>query len=95
MIQRIVLLKLTDPSEIDDVLKKSREVLPNLPGVRKYSQGRVLKKSDYDIALLLTFDSMNDVHAYIPYPAHRAYVDDYLKPKIHSIAAMNVDIGNG
>jgi hypothetical protein len=38
------------------------------------------------------FDSMEDLRAYIPEPAHRAYVDGYAMPRIEVLKAWNFRI---
>ena len=97
MIERIVLVKLTDEevhrrSEIAD---HSREVLRLIPGVEDVHVGRPADKPSadaWDLSQVLRFRSLNDVEAYRIHPDHRAYVDGYLKPRIAAIKAWNFEV---
>ena len=99
MIQRIVLFKLKDPHCNDAAraafAERTRRDLGALSQVRSVSVGVPADESSeasWDIAITVTFDSMEDVKAYIVDPDHRAYVDGYATPQIEVRKAWNFEI---
>lgn len=99
MIERIVLLRLTDehasPQSLREVAERSMEVLPGLPGVLDCHVGLAADErtaDDWHISLVLRFGSAEDIPPYAVHPDHRAYVDQFLRPKLESIAAFNFEV---
>jgi hypothetical protein len=99
MIERIVLLQMreefTSEDALAEVAERSREVLPKLPGVLDCHVGLAADErtaADWHVALVLRFASTEDIPPYSVHPDHRAYVDDYLRPKLASIAAHNFEV---
>ena len=99
MIERIVLLQmkeeLSSGEALEEVAQRSREVLPALPGVLACHVGLAADErtaAAWHIALVLRFASADDIPPYAAHPDHRAYVDDYLRPKLASIAAFNFEV---
>jgi hypothetical protein len=99
MIERIVLLKLKDeqatPELIAEVASYSREVLRRLPGVLECHVGVAAEdrtSSSWHLALVLRFASVEDLEPYAMHPDHRAYVDEYLQPRLESITAYNFEV---
>jgi hypothetical protein len=99
MIQRIVLFKLKDEYCNDaaraEFVERTGKDLGALRQVRKITVGAPAdeaSEASWDIAITLYFDSMEDVRAYIPDPAHRAYVDGYAMPRIEVRKAWNFEI---
>ncbi|MEA1986176.1 MAG: Dabb family protein [Candidatus Marinimicrobia bacterium] len=92
MIERIVLIKIKDESQVDNVIQKTKEVIAILPGVKSFKTGKVLNNDNYNFGLSMTFDSMEDVEKFSPHPKHREFVDDFLKPLMSGIVAYNVNI---
>ncbi|MFW5921255.1 MAG: Dabb family protein [Polyangiales bacterium] len=100
MIERIVLFKLSDEWATDEgrgeVAACSREVLAKVPGVRSLSVGVPADEAaarSWDLSIVLRFDSNDDVEKYRVHPDHRAYVDEYMKPKMEVVKAWNFDVG--
>jgi len=96
MMQRIVLFKLKDEYRNDaaraEFAQRTRNDLSALSQVRGVTVGVAAEdetESNWDIAITVQFDSLEDVEAYIPDPAHRAYVDDYAMPKVAFRKAWN------
>jgi len=96
MIERIVLLKLkrtySTPQAVREIIDHSIEVLSALPGVRHVHAGEAADEptsSDWDMSLVLHFDSVEDVEPYRVHPDHRSYVDQYLIPRIETIRAIS------
>ncbi len=96
MIERIVLIKLHDEHANDatraEVAEYSRQVLPSIPGLKNVAVGLPADEqsaASWDIEILAHFDSVDDIAPYLAHPDHRAYVDDYLQPKMACIKAWN------
>ena len=96
MIERIVLLQLTEEFRSDEalaeVVARSREVLPGLPGVLECHVGLSADErtaAEWHVALVLRFASADDIPPYAAHPDHREYVDAFLRPRIQAIAAHN------
>ena len=96
MIQRIVLFKLKNEYSNDaaraEFVERTRKDLGALSQVRSVTVGAPAdeaSEASWDIAITVCFDSMEDVKAYIPDPAHRAYVDGYAMPRIEVRKAWN------
>ena len=99
MIQRIVLLKLNDDLATDEVRQEvaahSRSVLEALPGVRSVQVGVAADpatEEGCDVSLVLHFDTVADLEPYRVHPDHRAYVDEYLAPRLAAIEAFNFEL---
>ena len=99
MIERMVLLKFGDEHTSDEsmtaIAAYSQEVLRGLPGVVDCHVGRAADEATegtWHMVLVVHFESLDDIPAYSAHPDHRAYVDDYLLPKLESIVAFNFDV---
>ncbi len=99
MIERIVLLQMTDEfatgAALAEVAERSREVLPKLPGVLACHVGLAANehtRGSWHVALVLHFASADDIPPYAAHPDHRAYVDDFLRPRLASIVAHNFQV---
>jgi hypothetical protein len=61
-------------------------------GVRQVTVGTAADDAtagSWDLVLVVRLDGPRALPAYRNDPGHRAYVDDYLRPKMASIAAWN------
>ena len=99
MIQRIVLIKLNEAHSNDaaraEATAHSREALTKIPGVMSVTVGAQVEPIGarrWDLALTITFECLDDVEVYRVDPLHRAYVDDFLKPRLEIIKAWNFEI---
>jgi hypothetical protein len=99
MIQRIVLLELIPDAagseSLREVAEHSRTVLTALPGVLSVAVGVAADgatASSWHVSLVLTFASADDLEPYRVHPDHRAYVDDYLRPRLAAIEAFNFEL---
>mgnify|MGYP001811698241 FL=1 len=99
MSQRIVLFKLKDESCNDaaraEFVERTRGDLGALSQVLRVTVGTPAdeaSEASWDSAITVSFDSMDDVKAYIPDPAHRAYVDRNASPKNEVRKAWNFEI---
>lgn len=96
MIERIVMIKLK-PEQADAharraVVEHSREVLAGVPQVHQVWVGEpadARTEGAWDLCIHLHLADLDAVAAYVDDPTHRAYVDDYLMPKLASLKAWN------
>jgi hypothetical protein len=50
------------------------------------------KASDsWDLCITVRLSALKDVPSYGAHPAHRAYVDDYLRPRMETLKAWNFE----
>ena len=96
MIQRIVLIKLTDEhasnSDREAVVKHTEAVLTPLPGVLGLAVGTPADDksgASWDVGITLLFDDIESVETYKEHPEHRRYVDEFLAPQMAVIKAWN------
>ena len=97
MIERIVLVKLNDEAVPDRqvIATYSQVLLARIPGVVDVHVGRAAddqSASAWDLALVLRFESAADLAPYAVHPDHRAYVDEYLRPRMEAIRAWNFEL---
>ena len=87
MIQHVVMWKFPDMAEgctREENMKWVREhltaLVPIIPEIRSMEIGADVGRTDmsYDMVLIMTFDSMEDLHTYKVHPAHQA-VSQYVK----------------
>ncbi len=98
MVERIVLIKLHDDYANDAdrkvVVEQAHKLLPGVPGVRSVWVGTpadAKSESSWDISIVVTFDSIDDVDAYVPHPEHRSYVEQVLEPRCTFKKAWNFE----
>ncbi len=96
MIERIVLFKLKGEYCSDaaraEIAERTRKDLGALTNVRSVSVGVPAdepSEKSWDLSVVVRFDTLDDVQAYLVDPAHRAYVDDYMRDRIEVIKAWN------
>jgi hypothetical protein len=94
VIERIVLLKLKPDfvAEVSAICARTEEALTGLPQVRAITASPAAEERTagaWDLCIRLRFDSLNDVAAYLPDPAHRLLVDEYLLPRVEKLKAFN------
>lgn len=85
-LQHVVLVDLADDADIGPMRADSDRVLPSIPVVRRYvcgtpvEMGRPNVAKDYDLGIIVEFDSLADYKAYLEHPAHVELVRTW-KPK--------------
>ncbi|MEQ1508626.1 MAG: Dabb family protein [Myxococcota bacterium] len=94
MIQRLVLLKLTDRSRRDAIAAEIRRVLPTIPGVRRVEVGRPADADAevWDLMFAVWFDRLADVAVYRDHPDHVAFVAATLTPNVEVRKAWNFTV---
>ncbi len=98
MIERIVLIKLNDDLANDagraeiaaETTRRLREV-PGPIGVKVGVPADDPAKASWDLSILVRFESLDDIPAYIADATHRAYVDDYMDGKVACLKAWNFE----
>jgi hypothetical protein len=98
MIERIVLVKLKDPYAGEaarrEIARHSLGVLTRVPGVTGVTVAVAADEKTsgrWDLVLSVRFAALEDLPPYGAHPRHRAYVDDYLRPRMDAIEAWNFE----
>ncbi len=96
MVTRYVFVKLSDPHSHAagraEAAQAIRDALAQVPQVQAARVGVCADEPAtraWDIGLQVTLASLDDVPGYLAHPAHRAVVDDYLKPRLACLKAWN------
>lgn len=96
MVERYVFLKLVPAHATEagraEVVAEVERVFPALPGVRSVRVGVAAEPRSlaaWDLVLVIGFDAVEDVPAYVDSPPHRAFVDDFLAPRVDAKKAWN------
>ena len=85
-LQHVVLVELDDKSDIAAMKADSDSMLPRIPAVRGYvcgapvDIGRATVAKDYDLGIVVQFDSVEDYQAYLAHPIHQELVAKW-RPK--------------
>lgn len=102
MIERHHYFRLTKeyatPEGRADTAQRTWAALSPLPGVRGISVGLPADEhaeAAWDLAVTLRFDGLDDVEAYRADPAHRAFVDEVLGPRIAVKKIWNFTVTDG
>ena len=75
-LQHVVLVDLADDADIAAMRADSDRMLPGIPSVRRYvcgtpfETGRPNVAKDYDLGIVVEFDSPDDYKAYLEHPVH-------------------------
>ena len=95
VIERTVFLKLNDelcnPEARRRVAEHSNQVLSAIPGVVDVHTGAATSDTtnDWDVLLVVRFNTSDEMEQYRVHPDHRTFVDDYLRPRISAIKAWS------
>ncbi len=96
-IHHIIIVWLKSPGDSEDtkyIIDASRK-LRNIPGVKTIEIGQVVKSdrkivdSSYDVAVKMTFGSIEDMHKYLSHPEHVRLAKEVLMPKIKKIKVFD------
>lgn len=85
-LQHVVLVDVADDAEIPAMRAESDRLLPTIPQVRGYvcgapvDIGRANVARDYDLGIIVEFDSVDDYKAYLEHPVHQQLVQVW-RPK--------------
>jgi len=72
-------------NETDSVIADTQKLLARIPSVREIRAGRPAEKAsdravkDYQVGLLVLFDDVEGLHAYIDHPLHKEFVANHEK----------------
>jgi hypothetical protein len=91
VIERIVLLKLSDRGRRDEIAAEARRVLPGLPGVRGVQVGIPADAGAevWDLLFAVRFGALSEVEAYLAHPDHVRFVEQTLAPHVEIRKAWN------
>jgi len=72
----------SDPRETADMVRRGREVLAGIPGVRRVLTGEAVRDdARYRYAWLVRFASAAVIDSYREHPTHKAFADDLFRPR--------------
>lgn len=95
LIGHIVFIDLKENSDYDAIIRDSDEMLATIPTVSTYAAGRHIDTgratiiNDYDAAIYLGFESVEDLAAYVEHEQHVAYVKKW-KPRLESLRVYDM-----
>jgi hypothetical protein len=90
LIGHIVFVDLIDPNDYDECLRDVDELLGTIPSVATFAAGRHIDTgrdivlNDYDLAIYLGFESVEDLDAYIVHEQHVACVAKW-QPRMNAL----------
>lgn len=100
MIERVVLVKLRpeyrEAEDLAKIVAQTREVLEAIPEVRALRVGLAANERTegaYQLCIEVQLDDLEAVERYRAHPAHRAYVDVFLRPMMDGIRAYDFHVG--
>lgn len=79
-LQHVVLVELADAGDLAEMRADSDRLIPRIASVRSYACGTPVDigrgnvARDYDLGLVVTFDSVEDYRAYLADPLHEELV---------------------
>ncbi len=100
MIHRVVVIRLKpqyrEAASLEQIVEHSRELLATIPLIRDLrvagsADGRTQR--EWDLTILTTFDSLQDIDTFRTERTHRAYADVYLRPMMETIRVWHFDLG--
>jgi hypothetical protein len=98
MIQRVVLVQMKPEHRSDaklrEVARKALEVLPHAArarDVKVHIASDERTRDEWDLCILVRFESMGDAPVYRVDPIHRSFADRYLKPLRERIFVYHFD----
>ncbi|MDF1810281.1 MAG: Dabb family protein [Phycisphaerales bacterium] len=95
LIGHVVFIELNDSSDYDELLADSDSMLATIESVRTYSAGKHIDTgrasviNDYDFAIYLGFESVDDLAAYVADEQHVAFVNLW-KPKLKALRVYDI-----
>jgi hypothetical protein len=97
MIERYVFLRLKKEHTHERalVIQEARRVLEQIPRVTAFTVGAPADdhaRDAWDVCIRVLFASIHDVEPYRVHPAHRRFVDDFLKPRIDVVKSWNFTV---
>lgn len=90
LIGHIVFVDLKDPNDYDECLRDVDELLGTIPSVSTFAAGRHIDTgrdtiiNDYDLAIYLGFESVEDLDAYVVHEQHVACVTKW-QPRMNAL----------
>ncbi len=99
MFERFVYLKLKEEWGTGEglalVVKESARVLPSIPGVVSCRSGQPADAhaaKGWDLCLILSFASLDDIESYRVHPDHVDFLENFLGPKVEAKRVWNFEM---
>jgi len=93
VIRHVVLLKLTDPSLVDESRTRLEALAGQIPSLRSLEVTVDVLRSDSssDLCLITTHDDLDGLKAYADHPAHQEFLA-WVRPLLSSRAVVDVEV---
>lgn len=84
-----------DANQIRSLLEALERMPAEMDFIRRYEPGLDLGlgEANFDMALVADFDSEDDWRAYNSHPAHRALVQEHLRPILAKAVRVQYEVG--
>ncbi len=99
MIERVVMVKLApeyrDAGDVAAIAAQTREVLATIPEVQTLRVGTAADDRtgrQWQLLIEVRMADLEAVERYRAHPAHRAYVDVFLRPMMEGIRVYNFEV---
>lgn len=97
MVERYVFVRLKEEHahERERVMNEARRALAQIPAVSSFTVGAPADahaEDAWDVCLRVCFRSIHDAEAYRVHPAHRRFVDEFLKPRLDVVKGWNFTV---
>jgi len=88
----VVLFKFGDGQHAEQCLERLRGMVGRIPALRSLSAGlnTVASERAYDVGLVATFDSHDDLRSYVEHPVHRP-VAAWINERATSVVAVDYE----
>lgn len=92
MITHVVLFRFDDPGHAQEAVARIRAMVGRVPVLRSLQAGLNVVPSEraYDVGLVATFDSLDDLQVYADHPEH-VPVARWIRERATSIVAADFD----
>lgn len=98
MIEHIVLFKLKEEAttqQREAMLAGLKSLRQSVPGIVELSCGENFSERNqgYEIGLVVRFTDRAALDTYLPHPAHRAVVEEKIRPIMEGVIVVDYEIG--
>ncbi len=97
MVEHLVLFKIkpeATPEQLDGMLAGLKRLPEQIDGILELTVGRNFsdRSQGHDIGLLVRFRDRAALETYLPHPAHRACVENDVRPVMESVIVVDYEV---
>ena len=98
MVEHVVLFKTTPeatPEQKERMVQELKKLKDRIPGIVDLTVGRNFsdRNQGFDIGLVVRFVDRQALEVYLPHPAHRGCVDEFITPIKQDVIVVDYEIG--